>query len=129
MQARVLSKKNRTLEDAVPWIGSAIALVASVLLDSPSQPHKWHPAIMWTICAFVCVVLFGRSRWRLTRFWMFCAAFFVLHLFTMWVLFDKILPSNRGLGTLYVAPIAFVEGIRNMDPWHHWETAGAEFQS
>lgn len=103
--------KGIRIEDAIPWIVALLALAAAVVLDTPSQPHRWHAAIMWTVCAFTCAVLFGRPRWGSAGFWLFYATFLGIHLFAMWILFGKLLPVNHYLGTVYVAPIGFVEGI------------------
>ena len=105
------TRKGIRIEDAIPWIVALLGLAAAVVLDTPSQPHRWHAAIMWTVCAFTCAVLFGRPRWGSAGFWLFYASFLGLHLFAMWVLFGKLLPANRYLGTVYVAPLGFVEGI------------------
>jgi hypothetical protein len=105
------SKQRIPLSDnVVGWIGVAAVLAALFILDKPDHPHKWHAAIVWTASAFSVVALFGRTRWRSWRFWMLCAVFLVLHVFTMWVIFAKVFP-NLVLGTLYVVPPAFVEGI------------------
>jgi hypothetical protein len=109
--SRMRKSKSRRIEDAIPWIGVLLSLAAAIVLDSPSQPHRWHPAIMWTGCAFICVVLFGRSRWTSTGFWLLCTAALGIHLFAMWALFGRIIPGTFVLGTMYVAPIGFVEGI------------------
>src|SRR3954471_2492027 len=109
--ARIRRNKARLMEDAIPWIVALLALAAAVLLDTPSQPHRWHAAIMWTGCAFTCAVLFGRPRWGSAGFWLFYAIFVGIHLLAMWVLFGKFLPANRYSGTVFVGPIGFVEGI------------------
>ena len=111
MHSRVLKRRRLRIEDVIPWIGGLIALAAAMLLDVPSDPHKWHAAIVWSICAFTCILLFGRSRWSWRGFWLLGAAFLVIHLFAMWLLFGKLITPNRHIGTLYVAPIGFVEGI------------------
>ena len=109
--SRMQRSKARRMEDAIPWIFAFIALAAAVVLDTPSHPHRWHPAIMWTCCAFTCAVLFGRPRWASKGFWLLYIAFLGVHLFAMWLLFGKIIPATFVLGTMYVAPIGFVEGI------------------
>ena len=40
-------------DDAVGWIGIALGLIAAIILDKGSPPHKWHAAIMWTFLALL----------------------------------------------------------------------------
>jgi hypothetical protein len=108
---RERASRARYIEDAIPWVGASAALVASIILDPADHPHKWHPAIMWTVCAFTCVTLFGRPRWTSKGFWLLALGFFAVHLVVMWALFEKLFPPRYILGTMYVAPIGFVEGI------------------
>jgi hypothetical protein len=97
-------------DDALGWIGIALALTAAIVLDRRSAPHKWHAAIMWTFCALFGVLIFGR-KWRgLWLFWIFWVTCLALHAFAMWLIFGQLLP-RLVLGTLYVVPLAFVESI------------------
>lgn len=107
----ILKKRRRVSDDIVGWIGLAVVIVASFVLDMPSEPHKWHPAIVWTGTAFSCIALFGRTRWRSWRFWILWASFLSLHVVAMWWIFDSLLPAGHVWGTLYVMPIGFIEGI------------------
>jgi uncharacterized membrane protein len=108
---RIWRSKARFIEDAIPWIGASAALAAAIILDSPSHPHRWHPAIMWTVCTFTCAFLFGRDRWTSIGFWLLSAAALGVHLFAMWALFGRIIPATFVLGAMSVAPIGFIEGI------------------
>jgi len=99
-----------TNDDALGWIGIALVLVAAIVLDKGAPSHKWHAAIMWTFVAFFGVLIFGRNKRGSWRFWIFCVACFVLHVFGMWVIFAHLLP-RLVLGTLYVVPLAFIESI------------------
>ncbi len=87
-----------------------VGLIAAIILDKNSAPHKWHAAIMWTGVAFYGVLIFGRRKWNSWRFWVFWAGCLGLHIFAMWILFGQLLPRLI-LGTLYVVPIAFIEAI------------------
>src|SRR5205814_291328 len=107
---RVLKKRIVAIDDALGWIGIAVALIAAIVLDKGSAPHKWHAAIMWTVVAFLGVLKFGQKKWKSWRFWIFCAACLGVHVFAMWVIFDQLLPRLI-LGTLYVVPVAFIESI------------------
>jgi ABC-type Co2+ transport system permease subunit len=97
-------------DDAFGWIGILLVLVAAIILDKGSAPHKWHAAIMWTFVAFFGVLVFGRKKRSSWLFWIFWAACLVLHVFVMWLIFGQFLPRLI-LGTLYVVPIAFIESI------------------
>jgi hypothetical protein len=46
-------------DDVFGWVGTALALVAVIVLDKSSAPHKWHAAIMWTFCALFGLLIFG----------------------------------------------------------------------
>jgi hypothetical protein len=107
---RILKKGLAASDDAIGWIGLALVLLAAIILDKASAPHKWHAAIMWTFLAFFGVLVFDRKKRKSLLFWMFWTAFLVLHVFAMWVIFGRFLP-HLVLGTLYVVPIAFIESI------------------
>lgn len=102
--------RNVASDDIFGWIGIAVALIAAIILDKGSAPHKWHAAIMWTFVMLLCLLRFGRKKWKSWPFWIFCAACFVLQVFAMWLIFGQLLPRLI-LGTLYVVPIAFIEAI------------------
>jgi ABC-type Co2+ transport system permease subunit len=103
-------KQRVASDDVLGWIGIALVLVAAIVLDKGSAPHKWHAAIMWTFCALFGLVIFGRKKRNSWLFWIFWAACLVLHAFAMWLIFGQLLPRLI-LGTLYVVPLAFVEAI------------------
>jgi hypothetical protein len=125
---RILRKRQAASDDALGWIGIGLVLVAAIVLDKGSAPHKWHAAIMWTFVAFFGILIFGRKNRGSWLFWLFWAACLGLHMFAMWVIFGQLLPRLI-LGTLYVIPIAFIEAIflvvmfakleRNLTPEHH----------
>jgi len=105
------SKKRTSLsDDALGWVGIALGLVAIIILDKRSPPHKWHAAVMWTFCALFGLLIFGRKKRTSWLFWIFWAACLVLHVFAMWLIFGQLLPRLI-LGTLYVVPLAFVESL------------------
>jgi hypothetical protein len=105
------SKKRTSLtDDALGRIGIPLVLIAAIILDKGSPPHKWHAAIMWTFLAFFGVLIFGRKKRNSWLFWIFWAAFLILHTVAMWVIFGQLLPRLI-LGTLYVVPFAFVESL------------------
>lgn len=111
MERPKASKKRTSLsDDAIGWIGFALVLIATIILDRNGPPHKWHAAISWTFVALFGVLVFGRSKRRSWLFWAFWAICFVLHVAAMWVIFGQILPRLI-LGTLYVFPLAFVESL------------------
>jgi hypothetical protein len=105
------SKKRTSLsDDALGWIGIPLVLIAAIILDKGSPPHKWHAAIMWTFVAFFGLLIFGRKKRNSWVFWIFWGACFVLHAVAMWVIFGRFLPRLI-LGTLYVVPLALVESL------------------
>jgi hypothetical protein len=103
-------KERIVSDDVLGWIGVAVALIAAIVLDKGSAPHKWHAAIMWTAVAFLCVLKFGQKKWNSWLFWTFCSTCLILHVLAMWLIFEQLLPRLI-LGTLYVVPIAFIEAI------------------
>lgn len=105
-------KTREPLGDRVAWwLALTVAVVATFVLDKPSEPHKWHAATMWFAVAFLTITLFGRTRWKSWRFWTLWTFFALLQLLAMWWLFGRVLPAGFFLGTLYVAPIGFIEGV------------------
>jgi len=92
------------------WVGIALGLIAAIILDKGSAPHKWHAAIMWTFVAFFSVLIWGRQKRNSWLFWVFWAACLVFHVIAMWVIFGQLLPRLI-LGTLYVVPLAFLESL------------------
>ena len=108
--SRRLNGENVASDDIIGWTGIAVALIAAIVLDRGSAPHKWHAAIMWTFVTLLCLLRFGRKKWRLSVFWIFWGVCCVLQVLTMWLIFGQLLPRLI-LGTLYVVPLAFVEAI------------------
>jgi hypothetical protein len=104
------NKKNRFSDDALGWIGSALALVAAIVLDKGSPPHKWHAAIMWTSVALFGVLIWGRNKRGSGLFWIYWSACLLVHVLAMWLIFGRLLPRLI-LGTVYVVPFAFIESI------------------
>ena len=99
-----------TNDDAFGWLGLVFVLVAAIILDEGSAPHKWHAAIMWTFVAFFGVLVFGRKKRSSWLFWIFWVVCLVLHVFVMWLIFGQLLPRLI-VGMLYVVPIGFYESI------------------
>jgi hypothetical protein len=108
--SRILKKRRFLSDNAIVWSAAGLALIAAIILDKGSAPHKWHAAIMWTGVVFYGVLIFGRQKWGLWLFWIFWAACLVLHGFAMWLIFGQLFPRLI-LGTLYLVPIAFIEAI------------------
>lgn len=105
------SKKHSLLsDDTLGWMGLALVLIAAIILDKGSQPHKWHAAIMWTFVALIGLLVFGRNKRSSWLFWVFWATCLALHVFAMWMIFGQLLPRLI-LGTLYVVPLAFIESL------------------
>ncbi len=107
---RKLKKRMSLGDNVIVWSAAVVALIAAVILDKGSAPHKWHAAIMWTGVALYGVLIFGRRKWGSWRFWLFCVLCLGLHGFAMWLIFGRFLPRLI-LGTLYVVPLAFIEAI------------------
>jgi len=107
---RILKKRAGPSDDALGWIGLALVLIAAIILDKGSAPHKWHAAIVWTFGALFCFLIFARNKWGSWLFWIFWATSLGLHVLAMWAIFAQLLPRLI-LGTLYVMPLAFVESI------------------
>ena len=106
-----MTKKNHALsDDALGWVGMALVLVAAIILDKGSPPHKWHAAIIWTFVALFGVLVFGRQKRGSWQFWIFWATCLIFHVFAMWAVFALLFPRLI-LGTLYVVPLAFVESV------------------
>ena len=112
MTERSIASKNRSSlsDDVIGWIGLALVLIAAIILDRVSPPHKWHATIMWTFVALFGVLVFGRKKRNSWSFWVFWAACLVLQVIAMWVIFSQLFPRLI-LGTLYVVPIAVVESL------------------
>jgi hypothetical protein len=108
--SRILNKRTAPGDDILGWIGIGLALVAAIILDKGSAPHKWHAAIMWTFGSLFSLLLFGRKKRGSWLFWIFWVGSLVLHGFAMWLIFARLLP-HLILGTLYVIPIALAEAI------------------
>lgn len=98
-------------ERTVGWLGLAVVVVSMFVLDKPSEPHKWHAAIIWSVGAFLTITLFGRTRWSSWRFGALWTFFALLQLLAMWWLFGRVMPAGYFVGTLVVAPIGFIEGV------------------
>ena len=108
--SRGLNGEKVASDDILGWIGIAVALIAAIVLDKGSAPHKWHAAIMWTFVTLLCLLRFGRKKWKSSAFWIFWGACLVLQMIAMWLIFGQLLPRLI-LGTLYVVPLAFIEAI------------------
>jgi hypothetical protein len=108
---RILRSHARLSDSAIGWIAAALALVAAIILDKGDAPHRWHAAIMWTLCAFGSVIILSRRKWGSRRFWVPFTVCLALHVVAMWVIFARIFASLTVLGTLYAIPLAFVEAI------------------
>jgi hypothetical protein len=105
-----LKKRITGGEDFFGWSALSLVLIAALILDKGSAPHKWHAAIMWTFCALFGLVIFGRTKRGSWIFWIFWATCLALHISLMWLIFAQLLPRLI-LGTLYVVPIAFIEAL------------------
>jgi hypothetical protein len=103
-------KRSSLSDDTFGWIGLALVLIAAIILDKSSQPHKWHAAIMWTFCALFGVLIFGREKRTSLLFWLFWTTCLALHVVAMWMIFALALP-RLVVGTLYVVPLAFMESL------------------
>ena len=97
-------------DNMIVWSAAVVAIVAAVILDKGSAPHKWHAAIMWTGVTFYGVLIFGRQKWGSWLFWLYWAVCLCLHGFAMWLIFGKLFPRLI-LGTLYMIPPAFFEAL------------------
>ena len=49
-------------DNMIVWSAAVVAIVAAVILDKGSAPHKWHAAIMWTGVTFYGVLIFGPQQ-------------------------------------------------------------------
>jgi hypothetical protein len=107
---RKLKKRPWLSDDSLSWIATALVLVAAIVIDKGSPPHKWHAAIMWTAVSFFGVLVWGIEKGNLWSFWIFWAVCLGCHLLAMWLIFGRLVPRLI-LGTLLVYPIAFVESI------------------
>ena len=105
-----LRKQTSISDDVFGWIGLLLGLVAVIILDKRSPPHKWHAAVMWTFLALFGLLIFGRNKRNSRVFWMFWATCLVLHGCAMWLIFGQLFPRLI-LGTLYVVPLAYAESI------------------
>ena len=92
------------------WIATALGVVAAVILDRGTPQHNWHAAIVWTMTAFYGALLFGRSKWNTSQFWILWATFFALHVLAMWAIFARLIPHWTP-GTLLAIPLGFAEAI------------------
>ncbi|HEV2116844.1 MAG TPA: hypothetical protein VGR48_12500 [Terriglobales bacterium] len=125
----VTSKDRSSLsDDALGWIGMVLVLIAAIILDKGSTPHKWHAAIMWTFVAFFGALIFGRRKRNSFVFWIFWVTCLTLHGFAMWVMFGQLFPRLI-LGTLYVVPLAFIEALLLLGMFTKLEGKLSEFRS
>jgi len=102
--------KTSLADNTFGWICVVLGLIAAIILDKHSPPHRWHAAIMWTTLALFGLLIWGREKRNLFLFWIFWSACALFHIFAMWVIFSQLLPRLI-LGTLYVVPFAFVESL------------------
>src|SRR5438132_95002 len=99
---------SKVSDDALGWIGLVLVVIAAIILDKGSPPHKWNAAIMWTFVAFFSVLVFGGKKRNSGKFWIFWSTCLVLHVVALWVIFGQLL-QHLILGTLYVVPLALLE--------------------
>lgn len=107
---RKLGYRVAASDEVLGWVGIALVLVAAIVLDKGSAPHKWHAAIMWTFVALFGLLILGRKKRASWLFWIFFTVSLAVHVFAMWLIFAQLLPRLI-LGTLYVVPLAFVESV------------------
>src|SRR5688572_12601748 len=97
-------------DNALVWIGGAVALAAAIVLDDDTAPRKWHAAIIWTVIAFLCLLVLCRKKWTFVSFWLFGMFALVAHICVMWFIFGQLLPGLL-IGTLFTVPLGFIESI------------------
>lgn len=95
---------------ALGWVAVVVAFVAAVVLDRGTPRYNWHPAIVWTLTAFYGAMIFGRSKWKVSQFWIFLTLCLAIHVLAMWAVFTRLIP-HWSPGTLLVIPIGFAESI------------------
>jgi hypothetical protein len=109
-----MPKKSRITEhlsdDSLGWIALVVGLLAAIVFDRGTPQHNWHPAIVWTVTVFYGAMIFGRSKWNVSQFWIFLTLCFLVHVLAMWVIFSRLIPHWTP-GTLLVVPFGFVESI------------------
>lgn len=104
------SKKTSLSDDAIGWVGIALGLIAAIVLDKVSAPHKWQAAIMWTFVAFFGVLIWGRQKRNSWVILAFLGRMLGSQRNCDGVIFGQLLPRLM-LGTLYVVPLAFFESL------------------
>lgn len=91
-------------------IGLVALLVGEHYIRDPSNPLRWHAAVMWTVVAFASLFLWSTLFRRSWRFWVFSSAALATHIFAMWYLFGVLLPHAL-IGTLWVSGLGLIEGF------------------
>jgi hypothetical protein len=126
MNQRPPASRRRTSlsDDAFGWISLTLVLIAAIILDKGSQPHKWHAAIMWTFVALFGVLVFGRNKRTSRLLWGFWVTCLCLHIVAMWAIFGQLMPGLI-LGTLYVVPVAFIESLLLVALFHKLQRTAA----
>ena len=153
-QAERAAKKAGRDETIVSWISVAAAVGIAFALDNRGLPQKWHAAIAWTLTTFLLYLLLNRhgrfigvrvdyahrklsrDSWRRWRFWVISIIVMMLHVLFIYLLFGVVLARVSVLGTMYVYPLGFAEGVlltglvarieRAITPWLHSQSATTE---
>src|SRR6185437_3714024 len=85
-------------------------LISERFLDQPSDPLRWHAAMVWTVVAIGSLALWSAMFRRSWRFWLFLCAALAAHVSAMWYLFGVLLPKAL-IGTFWVSGLGLVEGF------------------
>jgi hypothetical protein len=95
---------------AGPFVAALCVLVSLIIASKMgySVPLKWMPAIFWTTVVFATIVDMSRYRWSHAGFWVCMSLLLSIHLFGMWVIFDRILLGTH-MPTLIMAALALIE--------------------
>jgi hypothetical protein len=111
VKRRVITRDNLVLV-----VAGLIAICAVIMEGRLGLPQRWHAATTWTIVPFAFVAMIYHKYWISWRFWTAWTVCLAVHLLGMWLIFSRLLVKVQWMGTMYVMPLEFLEGLALVIP-------------